>query len=55
MAELHVQRKSKSLWWLWVVVILIIAAAIWYFYGYGQSDGPLASVGSLCMPQMFYV
>jgi hypothetical protein len=32
MAELHVQRKPRSSWWIWLVIILLIAAAIYYWY-----------------------
>lgn len=41
MAELHVQRKRKSLWWLWLIIILIIAVAVYYWYvNYYQTPGP---------------
>lgn len=32
MAEIHIQRKRKSLLWLWLIIILIIAAVIYYLY-----------------------
>jgi hypothetical protein len=32
MAEIHVQRKRRSLWWLWLLIILIVAAVIYYLY-----------------------
>lgn len=31
MAEIHVQRKHKSMWWLWLLIILIIVAIICYY------------------------
>ena len=32
MAEIHVQRKRRSLWWLWLLIILIVAAIVYYLY-----------------------
>lgn len=32
MAEIHVQRKRKNLWWLWLLIILIVAAVVYYLY-----------------------
>jgi hypothetical protein len=41
MAEIHVQRKRRSLWWLWLLIILIVAAVIYYLYTnnyFGKED-----------------
>jgi hypothetical protein len=41
MAEIHVQRKRRSLWWLWLLIILIAAAVIYYLYinnYFGEED-----------------
>ena len=32
MAEIHVQRKRRNLWWLWLLIILVLAAVIYYLY-----------------------
>jgi hypothetical protein len=32
MAEIHVQRKRRNLWWLWLLIILIVAALVYYLY-----------------------
>ncbi len=32
MAEIHLQRKRKNLWWLWLLIILIVLAVIYYLY-----------------------
>lgn len=32
MAEIHVQRKRRSLWWLWLLIIIVLAALVWYWY-----------------------
>ena len=31
MAELHVQRKPTSLWWLWLIIIILILAVLLYY------------------------
>lgn len=39
MAELNVQRKRKTSWWLWLIIILILAAVLYYLYmNYYQGD-----------------
>ncbi|NEU08041.1 hypothetical protein GZH53_06920 [Flavihumibacter sp. R14] len=41
MAEIHVQRKRRSLWWLWLLIILIVAAVVYYLYTnnyFGRED-----------------
>jgi flagellar basal body-associated protein FliL len=32
MAELHVQKKRKSLIWLWLIILIILAAVGYYLY-----------------------
>ncbi|MEJ7780159.1 MAG: hypothetical protein WKF68_11285 [Daejeonella sp.] len=32
MAEIHLQRKRKNLWWLWLLIILIVLAVVYYLY-----------------------
>lgn len=32
MAEIHLQRKRKNLWWLWLLLVLIVLAVVYYLY-----------------------
>lgn len=32
MAEIHLQRKRKNLWWLWLLIVLIVLAVVYYLY-----------------------
>lgn len=48
MAQLHVQRKKRSLWWLWLIIVLLLAIASYYWYlNYYQADSPYAAQLSL--------
>ncbi|WP_026898193.1 hypothetical protein [Daejeonella oryzae] len=41
MAEIHIQRKRKNLWWLWLLIILIVLAVVYYLYTnnyFGQQE-----------------
>ena len=37
MAELNVQPKSKSPWWIWLIVAIIVLGILAYFLG-GNND-----------------
>lgn len=48
MAEIHVERKRKSLWWLWLLIIIILAVIAYYWYtNYYQGDGTISNAASL--------
>lgn len=41
MAQLHVQRKKRSLWWLWLIIVLLLVIASYYWYlNYYQAGEP---------------
>ncbi|WP_207428849.1 hypothetical protein [Pedobacter sp. SYSU D00535] len=46
MAELHVQRKPRSSWWLWLIIILVIAALVYFLYTnyYQTGTNPISSL-----------
>lgn len=48
MAEIHVEPKRKSLWWLWLLIIIILAVIAYYWYtNYYQGDGTMSNATSL--------
>ncbi len=41
MAEIHLRRKRKNLWWLWLLLVLIVLAVVYYlcinnYFGQGN-------------------
>ncbi len=32
MAEIHLQKKRKNIWWLWLLIILFALAVVYYLY-----------------------
>ncbi|HEY0896790.1 MAG TPA: hypothetical protein VGE15_09590 [Sphingobacteriaceae bacterium] len=46
MAEIHVERKRKSLWWLWLLIIIILAVAVYIWYTNNQDSGALGSAAN---------
>jgi hypothetical protein len=46
MAEIHVQRKRKSLWWLWLLIIIILAVVAYYWYTNNQDAGAIGNAAT---------
>ena len=44
MAEIHLQKKRKNLWWLWLLLILIILAVVYYLYTNNFNEDNLNAV-----------
>ena len=43
MAEIHVERKRKSLWWLWLLIIIILAVAVYIWYTNNRGSGGISN------------
>ena len=50
MAEIHVQRKRRNLWWLWLLIILVLAAVIYYLYTNNYFNTGTVNVSSFLYP-----
>ncbi|MES2649902.1 MAG: hypothetical protein V4717_23700 [Bacteroidota bacterium] len=46
MAQIHVQPKAKSYWWLWLLLLLIIAGVVYYLYANNMLPGNKATIGN---------
>jgi hypothetical protein len=55
MAEIHVQRKRRSLWWLWLLIILIVAAIVYYLYKNNYFNTETLNVMSISPMELFPV
>lgn len=53
MAEIHVQRKRKNLWWLWLLIILIVAAVVYYLYVNNYFNKDNVNVFNHFRPELF--
>lgn len=53
MAEINVQRKSRSLWWLWLLIILILAAVVYYLYTNNYFDQENVNVLNFMQQNLF--
>ena len=53
MAEIHVQRKRKNLWWLWLLIILIVAAVVYYLYVNNYFNKDNVNVFHHLRPELF--
>lgn len=48
MAEIHVERKRKSLWWLWLLILIILAVIAYYWYTNNYQGGtPISNTNSV--------
>lgn len=43
MAEIHVERKRRSLWWLWLLIIIILAVAVYIWYTNNRDSGAISN------------
>lgn len=50
MAEIPVERKSGSKWWLWLILLLLVVALIWWLVGEGD-DPELEAVDTVAVEE----
>lgn len=41
MAELDVQPKSKSPWWIWLIVAIVVLGILFFFIGGNNENVPV--------------
>ncbi len=44
MAQIHVQPKAKSYWWLWLLLLVLIAGVVYYLYVNNMLPGNKATI-----------